>query len=279
MNYRSTTNLFRFFSYVLFIVLTLIIVTPIWILLVNATRTSPEIQQGLSLLPGTNLINNWNTILNKGLDLTVGLTNSAIIAFSSTFLSVYFGLMTAYAICAYNFKFKKHFYSIVLLMVMVPAQLSIVGLYDYVAGLGLLNSYIPIIIPAIASANTVFFMKQYLDGALVPELLQAARIDGASEFKIFNRIVLPIAAPGAFTIGIFTFVASWNNFMVPFTLITEKSKYTLPMLMATLRGDTYRTDYGGVYLGMAVTVIPILIVYGLFSKNIVSGIAMGSVKD
>ncbi len=279
MNYRATTRLYKLFTYILFLALTIVIITPIWILLVNATRTSPQIQQGLSLVPGTNLINNWNTILSKGLDLTVGLKNSAIISFSSTFLSVYFGLMTAYGICAYNFKFKKKFYSLVLLMVMVPAQLSIVGLYDYVAGLKLLNSYIPIIIPAIASANTVFFMKQYLDGALVPELLQAARIDGASEFKIFNRIVLPISAPGAFTIGIFTFVASWNNFMVPFTLITEKSKYTLPMLMATLRGDTYRTDYGGVYLGMAVTVIPILIVYGLFSKNIVSGIAMGSVKD
>ncbi len=279
MNYPLATKLFKFFSYILFLILAVVVITPIWVLLVNATRTSPEIQQGLSLLPSTNLINNWNTILSKGLDLTVGLRNSALIAFSSTFLSVYFGLLTAYAICAYNFKFKKQFYALVLLMVMVPAQLSIVGLYDYVAGLKLLNSYIPIIIPAIASASTVFFMKQYLDGALVPELLQAARIDGASEFKIFNRIVLPIAAPGAFTIGIFTFVASWNNFMVPFTLITEKSKYTLPMLMATLRGDTYRTDYGGVYLGMAVTVIPILIVYGLFSKNIVSGIAMGSVKD
>ncbi len=279
MNYSATTKLFKLFSYILFLILAIVVITPIWVLLVNATRTSPEIQQGLSLIPGTNLFNNWNTILSKGLDLTTGLVNSSIIAFSSTFLSVYFGLMTAYGICAYSFKYKKSFYSVVVLMVMVPAQLSIVGLYDYVAGLGLLNSYIPIIIPAIASANTVFFMKQYLDGALVPELLQAARIDGASEFKIFNRIVLPIAAPGAFTIGIFTFVASWNNFMVPFTLITEKNKYTLPMLMATLRGDTYRTDYGGVYLGMAVTVIPILIVYGLFSKNIISGIAMGSVKD
>ncbi len=279
MNYNTSTKIFKALAYVLFIILAIIVITPIWVLIVNATRTSPEIQQGLSLIPGTNLINNWNTIVSKGLNLTQGIANSAFIAFTSTFLSVYFGLMTAYAICAYNFKFKKQFYALVLLMVMVPAQLSIVGLYDYVAGLNLLNSYIPIIIPAVASASTVFFMKQYLDGALVPELLQAARIDGAGEFRIFNKIVLPIAAPGAFTIGIFTFVASWNNFMVPFTLITEKSKYTLPMLMATLRGDTYRTDYGGVYLGMAVTVIPILIVYALFSKNIVSGIAMGSVKD
>ncbi len=279
MNYNAKTKFYKTLVYIFFLLLAVVVVAPIWILLVNATRTSPEIQQGLSLIPGSNLINNWNTIANKGLDLTQGLINSMVIAFSSTFLSVYFGLMTAYAIVAYNFKFKKQFYALVLLMVMVPAQLSIVGLYDYVAGLGLLNSYIPIIIPAVASATTVFFMKQYLDGALVPELLQAARIDGAGEFKIFNKIVLPIAAPGAFTIGIFSFVASWNNFMVPFTLITEKDKYTLPMLMQMLKGDTYRTDYGGVYLGMAVTVIPILIVYALFSRNIVSGISMGSVKD
>ncbi len=279
MNYNAKTRMYRTLVYIFFLLLAIVVVAPIWILLVNATRTSPEIQQGLSLIPGTNLINNWNTIAGKGLNLTRGLMNSMFIAFTTTFLSVYFGLMTAYAVSAFNFKFKKQFYALVLLMVMVPAQLSIVGLYDYVAGLGLLNSYVPIILPAAASATTVFFMKQYLDGALVPELLQAARIDGAGEFKIFNKIVLPIAAPGAFTVGIFTFVASWNNFMVPFTLITKKELYTLPMLMQTLKGDTYRTDYGGVYLGMAVTVIPILFVYAMFSKNIVSGISMGSVKD
>ncbi len=279
MNYTMQNKLYKGIAYALLIILGIIVVLPIYILLINATRTSVEIQQGLSILPGTNLINNWNTITNKGLDLIRGLLNSAFIAFSTTFLSVYFGLMTAFAINAYNFKFKKQFYALVLLMVMVPPQLSIVGLYDYVAGLKLLNSYIPIIVPAIASASTVFFMKQYLDGAMVPELLQAARIDGATEFQIFNKIVVPISLPGIFTVGIFAFVASWNNFLVPFTLITEQSKYTLPMLMQTLRGDTYRTDYGGVYLGMAVTIIPILFVYAMFSKNIVSGISMGSVKD
>ncbi len=279
MNYNVKTNIYKGIAHIFFFVLAIIVVMPIWVLLINATRTSPEIQQGLSLLPGSNTINNWNTLASKGLNLTQGLVNSTFIAFTSTFLSVYFGLMTAYAICAYNFRFKKQFYALVMLMVMVPAQLSIVGLYDYVSGIGLLDSYIPIIIPAAASASTVFFMKQYLDGALVPELLQAARIDGAGELKIFNQIVLPISAPGAFTIGIFAFVASWNNFMVPFTLITSKSKYTLPMLMQTLNGDTYRTDYGGVYLGMAVTVIPILFIYLLFSKHIVSGITMGSVKE
>lgn len=279
MDYNLQTKIYKVISHIFLIVLAIIVILPIWILLVNSTRSSVQIQQGISLLPGTSFLHNWDVIAKKGLNLTRGLTNSLLIAFSTTFLSVYFGLMTAYAIKVYDIKFKKQIYGMVLLLVMVPAQLSIVGLYDYVAGLGLLNSYIPIIIPAVASASTVFFLKQYLDSALVPELIQAARIDGAGELTIFNKIAMPLAAPGMFTVAIFSFVASWNNFLVPFTLITEQDKYTLPMLMSTLKGNTYRTDYGGVYLGMAISVIPIIIVYALFSKNIVNGVSMGSVKE
>lgn len=279
MTYTTGTNILKFISYAFLIFLLMICILPVWILLVNATRTTTQIQNALSLIPGTNMINNFNTIVKKGLYLKRGFYNSVIISFSTTFLSVYFSLMTAYAINVYDFKFKKEFYAFIVLMVLIPAQLSITGLYQYVSSLKLLNSYIPIIIPSIASAGTVFFAKQYFDAALIPELLQAARIDGASEFSIYNKIALPIAAPGAFTMAIFAFVGSWNNFLVPFTLISKQKKYTLPMLMSLLRGDTYRTDYGGIYLGMAITVIPIIIVYVIFSKYIVSGISMGAVKE
>jgi multiple sugar transport system permease protein len=110
-------------------------------------------------------------------------------------------------------------------------------------------------------------------------LIDAARIDGCGELGIFHRIMLPIAKPGAFTLGIFAFVGSWNNFFTPFIMISKMNKYTLPMLVQTLRGDTYRTEYGSIYLGLVVSIIPIIIVYAIFSKYIVNGIAMGAVKE
>ena len=107
----------------------------------------------------------------------------------------------------------------------------------------------------------------------------AGRIDGASEIGIFHRIMFPIATPGAFTLGIFTFVAAWNNFFNAYILITSRDKYTLPMLVQTLRGDVYRHEYGAIYLGLAASVIPIIIIYFLFSRYIVNGISMGAVKE
>jgi multiple sugar transport system permease protein len=162
---------------------------------------------------------------------------------------------------------------------MVPTQVSIIGFYRYMAIFKLTNSYIPLILPAIAAPSAIFFAKQYLESVVVKELIDAARIDGCGELGIFHRIMLPIAKPGAFTLGIFAFVGSWNNFFTPFIMISKMNKYTLPMLVQTLRGDTYRTEYGSIYLGLVVSIIPIIIVYAIFSKYIVNGIAMGAVKE
>ncbi len=114
---------------------------------------------------------------------------------------------------------------------------------------------------------------------VVQDLIDAAKIDGAGELGIFHRIIMPLAVPGAATMGIFAFVASWNNFFTPFILISSIKKYTLPMLVQTMRGDVYRTEYGAIYLGLAITVVPIIIIYAIFSRYIVSGIALGAIKE
>ena len=162
---------------------------------------------------------------------------------------------------------------------MIPMQLSIIGFYQYMSKLGLVDNYLSMILPMLANAGGVFFAKQYLDSVLIRDLIDAARIDGCGELRIFHEIMMPIAAPGAFTLAIFTFVASWNNFFNAYILINSRSKYTLPMLVQTLRGDVYRTEYGSIYLGLAITVVPILLIYALFSRYIISGIAMGSMKE
>ena len=269
----------KFFCYLFLIVLLVICIVPVYMLLINATRSTGQINRAISLIPGTNLINNFLAFQDSGLNLWRATVNSMVISISSTFLAVYFSMLTAYAINVYDFRFKKQFFVFILAMTMVPMQLYIIGFFQYMVMLGLMNSYIPLIVPSIASAGTVFFAKQYFDSALMPDLIQSARIDGAHEFLIFNKIALPIAKPGAFTMAIFAFVASWNNFMTPMMILTDPSRFTLPLIIGRMQAEEFRTDFGAIYFGMAVTIIPIIIVYAMFSKHIISGISLGSVKE
>jgi multiple sugar transport system permease protein len=188
-------------------------------------------------------------------------------------------MLTAYGLVVYKFKGNKTLYNFILILVMIPMQLSIIGFYQWMTKLGLDDNYASLILPSIASAGSVFFAKQYLESIMIQDLIDAGRIDGASELSIFHRIMLPIAVPGMFTMGIFAFVASWNNFFNAFILITSRNKYTLPMLIQTLRGDVYRHEYGAIYLGLAASIVPIIIIYFLFSRYIVNGISMGAVKE
>lgn len=278
-NYNLNTRILRGFIYIILGLLLLITIIPIWLLIVNATRSTVEIQQGLSILPSTHLFDNYGVLKGRGLDLWQGFFNSLFIAVSTTILSVYFGLLTAYGIVVYDFKGKQFFSNFIIVLVMIPMQLSIIGFFQYMSRLGLTDNYASLILPSIASAGGVFFGKQYLESIVIKDLIDAGRVDGAGEFGIFHRIMLPIAVPGAVTMGIFAFIASWNNFFSAFILISSIEKYTLPMLVQTLRGDVYRTEFGAIYLGLAVTVVPIILIYILFSRYIVSGIAMGSVKE
>lgn len=278
-NYRLSTNILRFFIYLFLAVLLIVTLLPVWLLLVNATRSTLEIQQGISLLPSIYTLSNYKILLSKGLDLPLGFLNSLTIAAATTVITVYFSMLTAYGIVGYDFKGKKFLYNSILVLVMIPMQLSIIGFYQYMSKFGLTDNYLSLILPSIASAGAVFFFKQYLESIMIQDLIDAGRIDGASELGIFHRIMFPIAVPGAFTLGIFTFVAAWNNFFNAYILITSRQKYTLPMLVQTLRGDVYRHEYGAIYLGLAASVIPIIIIYFLFSRYIVNGISMGAVKE
>ena len=278
-SYRFNTILMRIFVYAVLIILLVVTIVPIWLLIVNATRSTSEIQQGISILPSTHLLDNYDILLGRGLNMVRGFSNSLFVAVASTLITVYFSLLTAYGIVVYNFKGKQFFSNFIVLLVLIPMQLSIIGFYQYMSRLGLTDNYASLILPLIANAGAVFFGKQYLESMIIHDLIDAARIDGASELGIFHRVMMPIAAPGAATMGIFAFVASWNNFFNAFILISSLDKYTLPMLVRTLSGDVYRTEYGAIYLGLAITIVPIIIIYAIFSRYIVSGIAMGAVKE
>ena len=163
---------------------------------------------------------------------------------------------------------------------MIPTQVSALGFQQLCYSWGLVNSFIPLIVPSIASAVVFFYMKQYMDSNLPHELLEAARIDGAGEIRIFNTIVIPLMKPAIAVQAIFAFVGSWNNYFVPALVIQDKKKSTVPILIATLRGADYMNfDMGKIYMMILIAIVPIILVYLLLSKYIIAGVALGVVKE
>lgn len=269
----------RTLIYIVFGLLTLLSILPFWILLVNATRSVEQIRQGLSLIPSDSLAHNWQVLMNQGFNVWQGMGNSFIIAAGATVLTVYFSAMAAYAMVAYNFKGKKALFAIIIGLIMIPPQISMIGFYQFMMKLNLLNNFIPLILPAIAAPNTVFFLTEYMETVYQPDYADAARLEGAGELKIFHRIMLPIMKPGLATMAIFAFVASWNNFLMPLILINDQTKYTLPMLVQLLTANIYRTEFGAMYLGIGLTVIPLIIIYLLLSRYIIGGVTAGGIKE
>ncbi|NMA84072.1 MAG: carbohydrate ABC transporter permease [Epulopiscium sp.] len=261
------------------IFLSLLSVLPFWIMLMNATRSTTAIQAGISLFPSSFLKSNWDVLTGKGFNAVRGIINSSIIAFGSTGLSVYFSTLTAYGLTVYRFKGRDLLFSFIIGIIMIPTQLNLIGFYQFMLRLGLTNSFIPLIIPAIASPATVFFMRQYLVATMPFDIIESARIDGAGEFRIFNIMTIPIMKPAIATMSIFGVVTSWNNFLTPLTLLTNEKKYTLPLMVQMLKGDIYKTEYGGIYLGISLTILPLLVIYFALSKYIIRGVAMGGVKE
>ena len=269
----------RFIAYVVLILVTFACLFWFYVLFINATRSNGELQAGFTPLPSTHLLENWNNLVHGTLPIWSGMFNSLIIAAATAVLCVYFSTMTAYAIHAYDFKLKKFIYPFILMIMMIPTQVTALGFIKLITGMGLMDSFIPLIVPTIASPVVFFYMKQYMESALPLSLIEAARIDGSGEFHTFNNIVLPLMKPAIAVQAIFTFVSSWNNYFVPALILHNDKKKTLPILIAQLRAaDWLKFDMGQVYVMIAFSIFPVIIVYLFLSRYIVQGIALGSVK-
>ncbi|MCR5541787.1 MAG: carbohydrate ABC transporter permease [Ruminococcus sp.] len=270
----------RIFSYVILTLFAAISLFPFFILIVNMTRDTHAIQKGFSLLPGSYLIKNFNTVIkNHDWKMLNSLKNSLIISGLTALLSTYFSALTAYAIHVYDFRLKKFLFTFILMIMMVPNQVSALGFVKQMSSWGLTNSFIPLIIPSIAAPATFFFMKQYMDSALPLEIVEAARIDGSGEFRTFNELVTPILKPAIAVQAIFTFVSSWNNFFIPALILDDKNKRTLPIVIGIIRSaDFAKFDMGAVYMAVGISIIPVAIVFLILSKFIIRGIALGAVK-
>ena len=269
----------RAIAYIVLILLSFLCLFWFYVLFINATRSNGELGRGFTAIPSTHLLENMHNVLNGTLPMLLGMRNSLFISACTAVCCTYFSVMTAFAIQAYNFKAKNAIFTFILMIMMIPTQVTALGFVQLMNRMGLGDNFIPLIIPAIASPVTFFYMKQYMESNLPMSLLEAARIDGAGEFYIFNGIVLPLMKPAIAVQAIFSFVSSWNNYFTPSLILHKDKLKTLPILIAQLRAaDWLKFDMGQVYAAIAFSIFPVIIVYLFLSKYIVGGVSAGAVK-
>lgn len=272
------TKIKRFISrgliYLFTILVAVVAFYPFFVMIISSTHDNYNIVARINILPGTHLKENFER-LTQNIDLYRGIINSLILAAAVTIIQNYFTMMAAYAFSKYNFKGKNFLFSVVLVAMMLPGQLGIIGFYKEIQALKLLNSYFTLIVPTIANCFAVFFYKQYIDGALPNELIEAAIMDGCGELTIYHKLVLPLVIPALVTQGVMTFIGTWNSYLTPLIVLNDKKKFTLPLMIATVRDATH-ADYGAQYVGMLVSIIPMVIVFCFASKIIMEKISIGA---
>lgn len=269
------------FAHIVLILLSFMCLFFFYVLIINATRSHGDLQKGFSALPGKYFLENLKNVANDGsFPMFRGILNSVIVSSCSAALCTYFSSLTAYGLYAYEFKARKVAFTFIMAILVMPTQVTAMGFLRLVTKMGLYDSLLPLIIPSIASPAVFYFMYSYRQSSLPLSLVEAARIDGSGEFHTFNRIVIPIMKPAIAVQAIFTFVGSWNNYFVPALIIQSKSKMTVPILIATLRGADYMNfDMGKIYMMITVAIVPIIVVYLLLSKYIIAGVTLGGVKE
>lgn len=252
-----------------------------YILVINSTREHVDIQKGFSAIPGTAFFKNLLNVMNDAnVPIINGIFNSMIVAGFTAVLSCYFSALTAYGLYAYDFKLKKPAFIFIMLILVMPTQVSALGFIRLITKMKMADTFYPLILPSIAAPSIFYFMYSYMQSALPMSLVEASRIDGANEFKTFNSIVLPIMKPAMAVQAIFAFVTSWNNYFIPALVISTQKKKTLPILIASLRSaDFLKFDMGKVYMLITIAIVPIIIIYIMLSKLIVDGVALGGVKE
>lgn len=283
-NYMLKQRLKSALYFVICILITLICLIPIYLLIMNATHSHTElIQHPLSVLPGSNLVNNIKSIPSQYTDWSIwrAYRNSLIVAGGSTILTVFFSAMTAYGLTVYDFKIRDGAYTFILAVMMIPIQVTSTGFVQFMVGtLGLADSFIPLVVPAIAAPAIVFYMRQYMKSSFPLDIVEAARIDGCGEFRTFLSIAIPMCKPAIAVQAIFAFVQNWNNYYTQnMILLADSDKFTMPMMVQKIISVDKNINLGARYAAVALSIIPMVVLYICLSKFIVGGVALGGVKE
>ena len=254
-----------------------LVVVPFLWMLVSSFKPEQEVRAvPPTWWPETVTLDNYRILFSK-LDFPTYFMNSAIVAIAVTVGNLLFCSMLGYALAKLDFPGKRALFVIVLGTLMVPGVVTFVPLFVLTTKMGLSNTLIGMILPFLAAPFGVFLMRQYIL-ALPDELIQAARIDGAGEIRIFTSVIMPLCGPALATLGILTFLGSWNNFLWPLVVAQTEDKYTLPVALALSAVGQNATKYGLLLAGSVVVVIPVLAIFLLLQRHIMQGIAMTGIK-
>lgn len=256
-------------------IVSLISIIPFYFMISMASHSTSEIYKGEILIFGNKMLDNLHTIISGG--FLRYYWNSFYTATLSAILCVFISAMGAYALTIYRFKGKDFLTTFIVASMMIPGQISLIGYTIEMRNLNLINTHMPLILTWGASAYGVFFIVQYLKNSLPIELIESARIDGSGEFRTFISIALPMIKSAIGTLFMLVFLWSWNNFLMPSTVLTQSDKFTIPLGIQTL-ATAYTQDWGARGAALAIAVIPLLIIFAIGSKYFIKGLAAGAVK-
>lgn len=255
----------------------LIMLVPFYFMFVFATHSKSEIfTLPPPLWPGTAFFENLK-ILTEKIHFWSSLGWSLYIALASTALTLVFCSMGGYAFAMFEFKFKKPLFLLVMGTMLIPSFLSMIPTFMIMDLLGWIDQPHALYIPGAASAFGIFLMRQFILTSIPRDLIEAARMDGCSEFGIYGRIVLPLLKPALGTLGLITFIASWNNFIGPLVVMRSPEMYTLPLALRSMQSPV-DTEWGALMAGSAIATLPLLILFVLSSKQLIEGLTTGAVK-
>jgi len=283
-NYMLKQRIKSLIYFIICVLIALVCLVPIYILLMNATHSDAElVRSPLHIIPGGSLPSNIKNITTQysGWSTLRGFRNSLIIAACSTVLTVFFSAMTAYGLTVYDFRVRDGAYTFILAVMMIPIQVTSTGFVQFMVGtLGLADSYLPLILPAIAAPAIVFYMRQYMKSSFPLDIVEAARIDGCNEFRTFISIAIPMMKPAIAVQSIFAFVQNWNNYYTQnMILLSKANRFTMPMMIQKVLMMDKKIDLGAQYAAVALSIIPIVVIYLALSRFIVGGVALGGVKE
>ena len=271
----NTSKLIRKIINLLVIALATISIIPFLLMFLMATQDNQTIFAGKILTFGRSLSENFQTVAEA--EYFRSFLNSLFVSVSSTLLTVFFGAMAGFGFAKYEFRHKKIIYQLVILTMLVPMEVGLVAFVWEMKIIHLSKTFLPLILPNMANAFSVFWMTQYIKDAFPYELIESGRIDGCSDMGIFLRMALPIIKPAIFTLSVISFLQSWNNYLLPMIMINDPKKFTVPLVIASI-GNMFVADYGARLLAVAAGILPIMIVFILFSRQITEGLASGAVK-
>jgi cellobiose transport system permease protein len=251
---------------------------PFYWAVIMSTHTSSEIfAYPPKLLPGSHFLQNVRNLF-QSIAFFGSMWNSLLVAGSVTFLVLFFDSLAAFVFAKFSFPGKNVLFALLMVIFMVPAQLSAIPQFVIMAKLGWIGTMTSLIVPAAANAFGIFWMRQYMKGAIHDELLDASRIDGANFLRQYWHVALPVVRPGLAFLGIFTFMGQWNDYAWPLIALTNPRNVTLQVALSQLNGTHGTTDYGIVVTGALLALIPLLIVFAIGAKQIIGDLGKGAIR-